>query len=299
MNLTAAKTLFMLLMLLQLFGALFSCATQAKAAGSVEILSHTGYLDLMGNYRVVGEVKNTGIAPVNFVQVNATFYDSYGQSIASRFDLTLQYVIPVGRKSPFELALLDVAQSSRVAYYTLSVSYLETIELPPRLELSGRFSYIDPDGNMHVIGNLTNHGDEILVNAKVVATYYDASLRVVAADLFGFDPEVIGDITPNRTVQFEIELSQDRAQHVQTYVLSAESNQYAMIIDYSPPWDINHDLKVDMRDVGRSARAFNTRPGDARWDPQADITGPEPLIPDGRVDMRDISLIAKHFGENY
>lgn len=298
MNLTVVKTLFTLLMLLQFFGALSTCVTQAKAAGSVGILSHTGYLDPMGNYRVVGEVKNTGIVPVTFVQVNATFYDSYGQPIDSRFDLTMLYVILVGRKSPFELALLDVAQSSRVANYTLSVSYLETNELPLKLEISGPVNYTDLEGNMHIIGNLTNHGDEILVNAKVVATYYDASSRVVAAALTSFDPELTGDINPNQTVQFEIELSQDRAQHVHTYVLNAESNQYTMIPE-SHPCDINHDRRVDMKDLGKAARAFNTRPGDDRWDPQADITGPTPLIPDGKVDMRDISLIAKHFGENY
>jgi hypothetical protein len=61
--------------------------------------------------------------------------------------------------------------------------------------------------------------------------------------------------------------------------------------------DINGDHKVDMRDVGASAKAFGTVLGDTLWNPNADITGPESLVPDGKVDMRDISLIAKHFGE--
>jgi parallel beta-helix repeat protein len=67
---------------------------------------------------------------------------------------------------------------------------------------------------------------------------------------------------------------------------------------YWNPCDINHDLKVDFRDIGPSARAFGTAPGDTWWNPHADITGPDG-IPDGKVDMRDISLIAKHFGERY
>jgi hypothetical protein len=50
-----------------------------------------------------------------------------------------------------------------------------------------------------------------------------------------------------------------------------------------------------MKDVGISAKAF----GHASLNPHADITGSEPLVPDGKVDMRDISLIAKHFGERY
>jgi hypothetical protein len=48
-----------------------------------------------------------------------------------------------------------------------------------------------------------------------------------------------------------------------------------------------------MKDVAISAKAFGT----ASWNPHADITGPDE-VPDGKVDMRDISLIAKHFGEH-
>jgi len=61
--------------------------------------------------------------------------------------------------------------------------------------------------------------------------------------------------------------------------------------------DINGDLKVDMKDIGTAARAFGTEPGHPDWDADADITGPEYLIPDRKVDMRDIGLAARHFGE--
>ena len=63
--------------------------------------------------------------------------------------------------------------------------------------------------------------------------------------------------------------------------------------------DTNHDLKVDLRDIGKSAKAFGTVSGDALWNPHAEITGLEPLVPDGKVDMRDIGLIARHFGEHH
>ena len=54
-----------------------------------------------------------------------------------------------------------------------------------------------------------------------------------------------------------------------------------------------------MKDIGIAARAYGSLPGDPLWNPQADITGPEHLVPDGTVDMRDIGLIAKHYGETY
>jgi len=55
--------------------------------------------------------------------------------------------------------------------------------------------------------------------------------------------------------------------------------------------DINGDGKVDMRDIFIVARAFGSEPGHPRWDPRADING------DGRVDMRDVYIVAKNFGK--
>jgi hypothetical protein len=101
-----------------------------------------------------------------------------------------------------------------------------------KLEILSHSKYTDAEGNMHIVGDLKNLGDEKLVNAKVVATYYDASWHVVAAALIGFDPELTGDINPNQTVPFEIILDKTRAQYVQTYALAAESNQYAMIPEF-------------------------------------------------------------------
>ena len=232
MSLKFLKCVLVTLTLLATLTSLFSLIPKVDAVGNVVILSHTGYLDSYGNYHVVGEVQNVGGQAGNFVQVSATFYDSHDNVIDSRFDLTMLYVILVGRKSPFEIALLDVAESARVSHYSLSVTHLETNEIPMKLEILSHSKYTDAEGNMHIIGDLKNLGDETLVNAKVVATYYDASLQVVAAALIGFDPELTGDINPNQTEPFEIILDKTRAQYVQTYALTAESNQYAMIPEF-------------------------------------------------------------------
>ncbi len=50
------------------------------------------------------------------------------------------------------------------------------------------------------------------------------------------------------------------------------------------------DFKVDMRDVGRAAKAFGSVPGHPRWDPACDVND------DFKVDMRDIGNIARKFG---
>jgi hypothetical protein len=66
-----------------------------------------------------------------------------------------------------------------------------------------------------------------------------------------------------------------------------------------PAWvraDLNQDGRVDMRDVGIVARAFGSYPGHERWNIDADITG-SGGEPDNRVDMRDIGLVARNFGQ--
>lgn len=202
------------------------------AAGNVVILTNTGYLDFSGNYYVVGEVENSGESAVNFVQVTATYYNSANSVIATRFDLTMLYVIMPERKSPFEIALLDVSQSAQVHHYSLSVTFLETSPLPIGIEITSASSHVDTSGRMHLTGELKNIGTETLVNTKVVATFYNETSIVIAAAMSNIDPEITGEINPNQTGPFEIILDAERTQHVSTYILTAESNQYSVIPEF-------------------------------------------------------------------
>ncbi len=51
-----------------------------------------------------------------------------------------------------------------------------------------------------------------------------------------------------------------------------------------------------MRDIAFVARKFGTQEGDPDWNSDSDLTGPEYLVPDGKVDMRDVAFVAKAFG---
>jgi hypothetical protein len=56
--------------------------------------------------------------------------------------------------------------------------------------------------------------------------------------------------------------------------------------------DIDGNGRVNMVDIGRTARAFNTHPGDSLWNPIVDI------IEDNIIDMKDVGLVARHFCEH-
>jgi len=54
-----------------------------------------------------------------------------------------------------------------------------------------------------------------------------------------------------------------------------------------PGGDVNGDGRVDMRDVALVAMALGSRPGQPRWNPAADLNH------DGRVDLRDLVIVLR------
>lgn len=60
-----------------------------------------------------------------------------------------------------------------------------------------------------------------------------------------------------------------------------------------PPWDINQDGKVDLKDLAILARAYDSTPASPNWNSLADING------DGKVDIQDFIILTLHYGEQY
>jgi hypothetical protein len=59
------------------------------------------------------------------------------------------------------------------------------------------------------------------------------------------------------------------------------------------PWtDINRDRKVDMKDVGIVAKAYNTKLGNATYNWTCDVNA------DGKVDMADVGAVSRDFGNS-
>jgi hypothetical protein len=65
----------------------------------------------------------------------------------------------------------------------------------------------------------------------------------------------------------------------------------SMVGDLTGPLPFVPDGKVDIRDIAVVAKCFGSAPGFPGWNPNCDVND------DGKVDIRDISIVAKHFGE--
>jgi hypothetical protein len=54
--------------------------------------------------------------------------------------------------------------------------------------------------------------------------------------------------------------------------------------------DVNGDGKVDMKDVALVAHSFGSTPSDPTWNEACDLNS------DGVINMIDIAIVASHFG---
>jgi hypothetical protein len=62
------------------------------------------------------------------------------------------------------------------------------------------------------------------------------------------------------------------------------------------PYDFIPDGKVNIVDVSIVAKSFGQKVPPAPAN--CDVSGPTPGVPDGKIDISDVALVAKHFGEH-
>jgi len=78
------------------------------------------------------------------------------------------------------------------------------------------------------------------------------------------------------------------------YIIDSNNiDHYPLMNLYWNPADINHDLKVNLKDVFATAKAYGSVPGDSKWNPHCDI------IADAIIDLKDYFAVCKSFGRAY
>ena len=162
-----------------------------------EILSHSSYIDGLGYFNVVGEVKNTLPSNTKYVKIVATFYDAQKKVIGTDFTYTELDILKSNQKSPFELS--SYPDKIDPASYKLKVSYSETGEEPfTGLKILSHSASIDDLGYHKIVGEVKNGGTKEATYVKVVCTYYGAGGKVIGTSLTYTDPDDIdaGDSAP-------------------------------------------------------------------------------------------------------
>ena len=77
------------------------------------------------------------------------------------------------------------------------------------------------------------------------------------------------------------------------YVINQNNIDYYPLMSPYMCGDVNHDGKIEMKDIGSVARRFGCTATDPLWNPHADVNE------DNRIDMRDIGMTAIRFGQEF
>jgi len=96
-----------------------------RADPSVVIVSHTGFIAFNEFFVITGEVENVGTTPLRHVTLTATFRDLNNEVIDTIEEKVSLEVLLVGRKSPFNIILLDKTKSAQVDTYDLTIKSYE------------------------------------------------------------------------------------------------------------------------------------------------------------------------------
>jgi hypothetical protein len=163
---------------------------------------------------------------MNYVKIVSTFYDNTRRVVGTDFAYTNVDVLRPAGKSSFEIILNDAAQSQKVNSYKLSASAYKTEALPASLKLSVGDSHLDSIGDFHIVGEVTNQGNQKASFVKVSGAFYNSSNSVVAADFTYTDPQ---DLELGQTAPFEIIVNAPAANKITSASLNVGSNQYSSI----------------------------------------------------------------------
>lgn len=219
----------LLTVFLVLLQATLNLRMSTRAAPSVKIVSHTGFIAYNEFFVVTGEVENVGTTPLTHVTLTATFRDLNNVVIDTIEEKVSLEVLLAGRKSPFNIILVDKAKSAQVDTYDLAIKSYEPYPAGKRksLEILWDFGF-----NFTVSGEIVNRNETEATFVKVLATFYDEQNQVIA-----FEAGFIHEIPWGETRSFEIVFPYPDRRHLASHwMLTAESLQFAVMeeIRHSP-----------------------------------------------------------------
>ena len=201
-----------------------------NAAPQIEIItSHTSYVDSIGYFNIVGEVHNIGDQAANYVEISATLYNSGNEVIITISNYAALAVLLPESKSPFRIEYVDIAQSALVDHYSLNVEFMPTDSIPKQLEIATHDSSI-VIGSMVIEGEVENTGDSTATYVTVFATCYDEAGNVVQVGGVYANPV---DIGVNQKGPFSMMIDYENTDLINSYTLTTESENYAMIPEFS------------------------------------------------------------------
>lgn len=204
------------------------------AAPAAVVQKDSAYIDSVGFYHVVGEVRNTGNVWLHLIKITATLRGTDGRILDTPFSYALLDQLPPNELAGFNLAENSPTNSAAVASYSLALEFQETQPRPLKLLVTNTTALRNSFGQFEITGEVQNLGDSISQYSKVVGTFYGANGRVVDVQFTYTDPT---NIPPNAYEGFKLIVpSAEISNLITAWSVTADSAQYTSVTEF--PWPL-------------------------------------------------------------
>ena len=180
------------------------------------------YKDSIGNIHIVGELQNNFRYPINFVQVIATLYDASKQVVGTSNTYTDVDFLRPGERSGFDIIL---SNSNNAVNYALQATYERALTTKSAfLNLSVGKGYQDSIGNYHLVGEVSNIGNNATRFVKVSSIFFDANNKVIDAVTTYTNPS---DLQPGQKAPFDLLSISPNSKEIKFAVVDVQSEDYS------------------------------------------------------------------------
>lgn len=204
----------------------------AHAIVSVEMVQQETYHDSLGYLHIIGIVRNTGDAWVQFVRITTVLTATNGTTIDVLATYSLPSTIPPGGIAGFDNIESDVAKSQATASASSATSQQEAQPVPVHLTIIGEGVSTDTEGFKEVVGVVKNNGTDPSTFTKVIGLFLTTQGNLTYVGFTYTDPSII---PPGAQYGFKLILANQTLSSISSRVtLFAESEEYTSVPEF--PW---------------------------------------------------------------
>ena len=202
-----------------------TCSEDCSREGPpISLVSLSSWVDQLGRYAVVGELKNDLQTAVEDVRIELIFLDNESRTVGTIKTLSRISPLSPGQKSPFSVYFSGkYGMVHKIDDVKVDISYEETDDIPYSefdiVESSGSYN---ARGGYDIVGGVRNTGPQKGRMMIIVASFNDKDGDIVAEKSTYIQPD--SDEKPGETHQFFIGIPKESARHVHTYTLQVDTN---------------------------------------------------------------------------
>ncbi|HYZ49272.1 MAG TPA: hypothetical protein VE593_00185, partial [Nitrososphaeraceae archaeon] len=182
------------------------------------------------------EVQNNFGFPVQSVQVTTTLYGSQKNIVDRKSAYTyIDQLKSGGGRSGFSVIVPaniiknSTGYSISVTSYTKSSSSAPSLSLKPALlDLNINKGTKDLNGNYHLLGNVTNKGNNTATHVRVSAVFFNGTNKIIDAQ-GGFTTPM--NLQSGQTAPFNFTVLSPNLNEIKTVAVNTQSQEYSMMVN--------------------------------------------------------------------